>query len=324
MTRIREQVQSSHRRGHREIPMKMLSRVIGSVALLTSLLATVSAFAAEQITYFHHDAQGSIIAATDEAGSVVWRETYQPYGQRIQNDPTAANNTRWYTGHPQDTETGLIYAGARHYDPVTGRFMGIDPAPVTETDLHSFNRYAYGNNNPYRYVDPNGKWAEDIVLGVPSLVVGGHSLWGNVKSGNWGSAAVDVVGMAADVAAIAAPGIPGGVGLGIKAGREGTEAVGKNVGKEIGILRDAATGKGNFGLGKATAEQADNLGKAWVGDGYRIASDGKSLVSADGLRVYRPPSPKSSPYATTGTQANFERKIEVGGRPISNGHLNIE
>jgi len=52
--------------------------------------------------------------------------------------------------------------------------------------------------------------------------------------------------------------------------------------------------------------------------------DGKTLVSSDGLKVYRPPSAKpNSPYATTGVQANFERKAANGGRPISNGHLDI-
>lgn len=98
----------------------------------------------------------------------------------------------------------------------------------------------------------------------------------------------------------------------------------KGVGKEIGILRDAAKGKGNFGLGSGSRAEADKLGKAWVGDGARVASDGKTLVSKDGLSVYRPPSAKpNSPHATTGVQASFERKIEVGGRPISNGHLDI-
>jgi filamentous hemagglutinin len=98
-----------------------------------------------------------------------------------------------------------------------------------------------------------------------------------------------------------------------------------NVAEQIGILRDAAKGnKGNFGLGNATANEANALGEAWVGPGYRISKDGTSWVSADGLRVYRPPSAKpNSILATTGVQANFEQKLTPGGRPISNGHLDI-
>lgn len=46
-----------------------------------------------------------------------------------------------------------------------------------------------------------------------------------------------------------------------------------------GILRDAARGKGNFGLGTATTEQADAAGMAWVGENPTLASDGKTWVS---------------------------------------------
>ncbi|MEJ1399826.1 MAG: hypothetical protein RPU41_03735, partial [Candidatus Sedimenticola sp. (ex Thyasira tokunagai)] len=96
----------------------------------------------------------------------------------------------------------------------------------------------------------------------------------------------------------------------------------KSVGKEIGILRDAAKGKGNFGLGSGSRAEADKLGRAWVGDGYKVASDGKTLVGKDGLRQYRPPSYKGR---LGKTQANFEQKFP--GQKTkgwqSNGHLDI-
>ncbi len=96
----------------------------------------------------------------------------------------------------------------------------------------------------------------------------------------------------------------------------------KGVAKEIGILRDAAKGKGNFGLGTGTRTEADKLGKAWVGDDYKIASDGKTLVGKDGLRQYRPPSYKGK---LGKTQANFEQKIP--GQKTkgwqSNSHLDV-
>jgi len=44
---------------------------------------------------------------------------------------------------------------ARYYDPVIGRFLSNDP--VGFRDVHSFNRYAYANNNPYKYTDPDGR-----------------------------------------------------------------------------------------------------------------------------------------------------------------------
>jgi filamentous hemagglutinin len=91
--------------------------------------------------------------------------------------------------------------------------------------------------------------------------------------------------------------------------------------KLSGILREAAAGKGNFGLGTATPAEAAEAGAAWVGPGAHVASDGTTLVSADGLRTYRPPSLKPS---LGKVQANFEQKAVAGGRPISNGHLDIQ
>ncbi|MCL1137723.1 RHS repeat-associated core domain-containing protein [Shewanella pneumatophori] len=48
---------------------------------------------------------------------------------------------------------------ARYYDPLIGRFYSNDPIGATGHDsvVHGFNRYAYGNNNPYKYKDPNGE-----------------------------------------------------------------------------------------------------------------------------------------------------------------------
>ncbi|WP_275656619.1 DUF637 domain-containing protein [Pseudomonas sp. NFPP17] len=92
--------------------------------------------------------------------------------------------------------------------------------------------------------------------------------------------------------------------------------------KLSGQLRDASQGKGNFNIGTGTREQADALGKAWVGDGYKVASDGKTLVSSDGLKQYRPPSYKPSQGKA---QANFEQRFpgQESKRWQSNGHLNI-
>jgi hypothetical protein len=51
---------------------------------------------------------------------------------------------------------------ARYYDPVIGRFYSNDPVGSVEhlgglQGIHGFNRYAYANNNPYKFVDPDGR-----------------------------------------------------------------------------------------------------------------------------------------------------------------------
>jgi len=45
---------------------------------------------------------------------------------------------------------------ARYYDPVIGRFYSNDPVGFTG-DITTFNRYSYVGNNPYKYIDPDGK-----------------------------------------------------------------------------------------------------------------------------------------------------------------------
>ncbi len=111
---------------------------------------------------------------------------------------------------------------ARYYDPVIGRFYSNDPLGFR--DVHSFNRYAYANNNPYKYTDPSGAIAESV-WDAASLSVGLTSLGGNLWNGNWGAAGIDALGVIADGAALAIPVVPGGAGMLIKGSRESSEFV---------------------------------------------------------------------------------------------------
>lgn len=91
------------------------------------------------------------------------RQHYRPFGESIEG----ARDTIGYTGHEYDTDLGLNYMQARYYDPVIGRFYSNDP--IGYRDLHSFNRYAYANNNPYKYIDPDGM-ATESYLNMPKGV----------------------------------------------------------------------------------------------------------------------------------------------------------
>ena len=85
----------------------------------------------------------------EEDGNAITR--YRPYGETLNE---AKKDGVGYTSHLYDAELSLNYMQARYYDPVIGRFYSNDP--VGFRDVHSFNRYAYANNNPYKYVDPSG------------------------------------------------------------------------------------------------------------------------------------------------------------------------
>jgi RHS repeat-associated protein len=138
--------------------------------ILAVALPLHSSWAHAQTVYYHNDAAGSPIAATDEGGELLWRESYRPYGERLLKP--AAANTQWFSGKQMDADTGLQDFGARNYDPVLGRFLSIDPVDFEDKNIHSFNRYAYANNNPLRYKDPDGRSSILIEIGVAVVIVG--------------------------------------------------------------------------------------------------------------------------------------------------------
>lgn len=136
--------------------LKMLGTKLGAAVLALAMSTTAIA---DTITYFHNDISGSPLAATDSAGNLLWKENYKPYGEKLSKSAASVGNKIGFHGKAYDDGTGLSYMGARYYDPVLGRFMGVDPVGVDPNNLHSFNRYAYTNNNPYKFVDPDGREA---------------------------------------------------------------------------------------------------------------------------------------------------------------------
>ncbi len=134
-------------------------KIFNKLLVLLALLIFQTSVSAEsiKITYIHNDAIGSPVAASDKDGTRVVDERYWPYGEKRYSDATLSEAKLGYTGHRSEDGLGLVYMGARYYDPVVGRFMGFDPVGFIEDSPESFNRYAYANNNPYRYVDPDGR-----------------------------------------------------------------------------------------------------------------------------------------------------------------------
>lgn len=129
------------------------------------------------VTYIHADALGSPVAATDTNGQQLWSEHYWPYGEQREKSVAAGSMDVAFGGHRLDKDTGLSYMGARYYDPLIGRFMGVDPQGFTENNIFSFNQYAYANNNPYRYTDPNGESPLDLIFLAVDTVKLAHAIY---------------------------------------------------------------------------------------------------------------------------------------------------
>ncbi len=134
--------------------MNGFSAMLIRVALASGALVVGAAPAAAQevVEYIHTDALGSPVAITDASGNIIERTVYEPYGAVV-NRPL--KDGPGYTGHVTDSGTGLSYMQQRYYDPQIGRFLSVDP--VAASLGPNFNRYGYAANNPYRFIDPDGR-----------------------------------------------------------------------------------------------------------------------------------------------------------------------
>lgn len=160
----------------------------------------------------------------------------------------------------------------RYYDPGIGRFLSNDPMASDTKTGWNFNRYDYANNNPYRFTDPDGRWAEDLVLGIPSIIMGAKSLADNVGAGNYAAAAVDALGIVADGAAIATPGVPGGAGAMIGAFRlmERVSDMGK-------FLKSSDFGRSIAGSISKTSQRVDGQSVYKVTDKSGVLNKGDKI-----------------------------------------------
>ncbi len=88
--------------------------MIRLIATLFLAFLSLVAHGVEEVIYYHNDALGSPIIATDQEGHVVWRKSYAPYGQPIGQ---TAPDEPGYTGKFEEPDLGIQNFGARWYDP---------------------------------------------------------------------------------------------------------------------------------------------------------------------------------------------------------------
>jgi RHS repeat-associated protein len=139
--------------------------------------SSTGATASLSIQWIVSDQLGTPRMVLDKTGSLagVTRHDYFPFGEEIgagvggrtTNQGYSVNDSvrQKFTSKERDDETGLDYFGARYYSSAQGRSTSVDPencqARQDLSNPQSWNAYSYVNNNPLRYIDPDGNALDD-------------------------------------------------------------------------------------------------------------------------------------------------------------------
>ena len=111
--------------------------------------------------YFEKNAQGDIERIFNSEGAFICSYLYDAFGNIISisgDEDVARLNPYRYRSYFYDEETGFYYLNSRYYDPTVRRFINADEIEFMglSGSAASYNLFAYCENNPIRYNDPNG------------------------------------------------------------------------------------------------------------------------------------------------------------------------
>ncbi len=129
----------------------------------------IAAFDGTHARWFIGDHLGSTSTVLDETSAVKEKIEYTPWGE-VKSYENFGNTSEvawlYFTGKKLDVETGLVYFGARFYNPKLGRFITPDTIVQSPYNPQTLNRYTYCNNNPVNLVDPTGhSWFKKVFGG---------------------------------------------------------------------------------------------------------------------------------------------------------------
>ena len=146
--------------------------------------------------------------------SLPFASAYHPYGEVLSGD----SDRFTFTGQELDL-SGLMYYGARYYDPELSQFIQPDTLIQDLYNPQNLNRYSYVLNNPYKYTDPTGHVVWDVVdISLAALDI--NSFIDDPSLGNVFWAGLSVVSLLPIL-----PNVAGYVRYGEKAADKVTDAV---------------------------------------------------------------------------------------------------
>jgi RHS repeat-associated protein len=230
----------------------------------------------QSTTFVIHHATGELAQAA----------SYQSYGS-IESD---YRPERWgsfrepyqFTGKESDVEVGLVYFGARYYVPQLGVWLSADPVSIHDF-ASDFNPYAYVHSSPLMGVDPDGRVAPLVAIGIGALV-------GAVIAGGT-SYAMQAIRVGHEDVEWGFDGVVGAMVVGAVAGAAST-GVGSAVSGSIYSGGSSSAAAAAAGTGSAAASNAGTMALASAVGGFAGGAAGGaasyatiSLMSGSGAHV---------------------------------------
>ena len=239
----------------------------------------------DQRFYYHLDHLGNTNVVTDDRGAEFERREYRPFGE--QSTRTGSRSLEIsFNGHQFDGATGFYYFGARHYDPVLGRFLTAD-TQVADRSPQALHRYEFNKNNPLRFVDKTGHDFFDVLadIGVGILVAVGIAA-GILLIVVTGGGATPLVALAIGAAAGALIGASIAFGIGFILYRTGAISFGDVLSITLaGAIIGAAIGA-TIGIGIAGSFAAGASNATVIASDTALGAATGSVGSATGALVH--------------------------------------
>ncbi|MGV9311649.1 RHS repeat-associated core domain-containing protein [Streptomyces sp. NPDC003691] len=141
--------------GATELKLNTATQTVTGTRSYTMHGATVAVRTPSGLTWLSADHHGTGETAVDDTTQQASHRLHLPYGGPRGTQPGSWPTERGFVGGTSDASTGLTHLGARDYDPLTGRFVSVDPI-IDHNDPQQMNGYAYANNNPVSFTDPDG------------------------------------------------------------------------------------------------------------------------------------------------------------------------
>ena len=108
----------------------------------------------KDIFFYHTDHLQSTTYLTDSVGNISQFLWYAPYGEALIDEHVGSyENPYKFSGKELDENTGLYDHGARHREPASGIWYGVDPLFEQFPEV---SPYHYCHANPVRLMDLNG------------------------------------------------------------------------------------------------------------------------------------------------------------------------